>query len=62
MFKPVDHVEYCFIRGRGWVPHIVRQGEPDRLARQAAKAFNFGAPGCWILDNASLLDRIRLFR
>jgi hypothetical protein len=38
MFNPVDHIEYEFKRGTGWVPVVIRQAN----LRQAAMKANFG--------------------
>lgn len=41
MLDPVDHIEYYYVKGQGWVPQVIRQEQPRRAAMPA----NFGSPG-----------------
>lgn len=40
MLDPVDHINYYFEKGKGWVPEVIRIAQ----LRQAAKPINFGYP------------------
>ena len=54
---PDDPVEYRYVKGQGWVAYDT-PGQAYRELRQAAKLFNFGMPGRFIMPEGQTLREL----